>query len=280
MIYTRIRGGLGNQLFQYSVARNLADQLDVELGLDIREYNSKSEFKLGLGNFNIRGNLNPVGLIKHKNNSKILFALDVLLGKQKHVYYEPFLSYDKTVLKKVDGTYLKGYWQSEKYFCNNVKILNDLKILSLPSKKNIQIQTEIQNCNSISLHIRRGDYVSNNTHGTCDLSYYKKAVEYFIDLYGKDITVFAFSDDPSWVFRNLSLPVSIKFIDHNTSEYNYEDMRLMSYCNHNIIANSSFSWWSAWLNKNPEKMIIAPKLWFANKKIINEDIVPKSWIRI
>ena len=89
-----------------------------------------------------------------------------------------------------------------------------------------------------------------------------------------------FSDDPSWVFRNLSLPVSIKFIDHNTSEYNYEDMRLMSYCNHNIIANSSFSWWSAWLNKNPEKVIIAPKLWFANKKIINEDIVPKSWIRI
>tara|TARA_B110000211_G_C14062851_1_gene546384 strand:- start:496 stop:1338 length:843 start_codon:yes stop_codon:yes gene_type:complete len=280
MIYTRIRGGLGNQLFQYCVARTLADQLDVDLGLDIREYNSKSTFKMGLYSFDIRCDLNPNGLIKHKNNGKVLFALEKLLGKQKHVYYEPFLSFDKTVLKKLDGTYLKGYWQSEKYFKNKKNILNDLQIIIPPSKKNLLTKDKIQNCNSISLHIRRGDYVSNVAHGTCDLSYYKKAVQHFINLYGKNIVVFAFSDDPNWVLENLKLPVSVQFVNHNSSEYNYEDMRLMSICNHNIIANSSFSWWGAWLNKNPEKTIIAPKRWFANKKIENKDIIPKGWIRI
>jgi len=108
----------------------------------------------------------------------------------------------------------------------------------------------------------------------------RKAVEYFINLYGKNLEIFAFSDDPSWVKNNLKLPVNINFITHNSSDNNYEDLRLMSYCNHNIIANSSFSWWGAWLNKNPNKIVIAPKLWYANQKIENKDITPKNWLRI
>ena len=119
MIYSRIRGGLGNQLFQYSVARSLADQLGVNLGLDTREYNNSSKFKMGLSNFNIRADLNPDGLIKHKKDGKLSYVLDHLLGKHKHVFHERFLSFDNHVLTKPDGTYLKGYWQSEKYFNEN-----------------------------------------------------------------------------------------------------------------------------------------------------------------
>jgi hypothetical protein len=280
MIYSRIRGGLGNQLFQYSVARSLADQLGVDLGLDIREYNNLSNFEMGLSNFNIRAIFNPDGLIRHKQDGKILFALENLIGMHKHVYYEPFLSFDKNVLTKQDGTFLKGHWQSEKYFKDKNKIMEDLQIVKQPTEKNIQLKSKIEECNSISLHIRRGDYVSNSAHGLCDLTYYYKAVQFFIDKYGSNFEIFAFSDDPNWVKNNLELPVKINFISNNSSKNNYEDLRLMSYCEHNIIANSSFSWWGAWLNKNPKKYIIAPKKWFANNKIENNDITPQNWLRI
>ena len=280
MIYSRIRGGLGNQLFQYAVARSLADQLGVNLGLDIREYSASSNFQMGLTNFNIRAILNPDGLIRHKKDGKILFALENLVGKHKHVYYEPFLSFDKNVLSKQDGTFLKGYWQSEKYFTDKNKIMEDLEIIKSPTEKNTQIKAKIEECNSISLHIRRGDYVSNSTHGTCDLGYYNKAVQFFINKYGSNFEVFAFSDDPSWVQKNLELPVKINFISNNSSNNSYEDLRLMTCCKHNIIANSSFSWWGAWLNKNPKKCVIAPKQWFADSKIENKDITPKNWLRI
>ncbi|MDC1293093.1 alpha-1,2-fucosyltransferase [Amylibacter sp.] len=280
MIYSRIRGGLGNQLFQYSVARSLADQLGVDLGLDIREYNNLSNFEMGLSNFNIRAIFNPDGLIRHKQDGKILFALENLIGMHKHVYYEPFLSFDKNVLTKQDGTFLKGHWQSENYFIDKNKIMEDLQIVKQPTEKNIQLKSKIEECNSISLHIRRGDYVSNSAHGLCDLTYYYKAVQFFIDKYGSNFEIFAFSDDPNWVKNNLELPVKINFISNNSSKNNYEDLRLMSYCEHNIIANSTFSWWGAWLNKNPKKYIIAPKKWFANNKIENNDITPQNWLRI
>jgi hypothetical protein len=285
MIYSRIRGGLGNQLFQYSVARSLADQLGVNLGLDIREYNNSSKFKMGLSNFNIRADLNPAGLIKHKKDSKISYVLESLLGKHKHVYHEPFLNFDKHVLTKQDNTYLKGYWQTEKYFIKNkVNILNDLKVISHQDIKNKMISSKIANNNSVSLHIRRGDYISNSAynsiHGTCSLNYYTNAVNYLIDKIGVNFKVFAFSDDPEWVSSNLKLPVDICFVKNNSSEYNYEDLRLMSECNHNIIANSSFSWWGAWLNTNHNKTVITPSKWYADKSTKNADITPSNWVKI
>ena len=285
MIYSRIRGGLGNQLFQYSVARSLADQLGVSLGLDIREYKNSSKVKMGLSNFNIRADLNPAGLIKHKKDGKISYVLESLLGKHKHVYYEPFLSFDKHVLTKKDNTYLKGYWQTEKYFIKNkVNILNDLKIISHQDIKNKTISSKIANNTSVSLHIRRGDYISNSAynsiHGTCSLNYYTNAVNYLINKIGVNFKVFAFSDDPEWVSSNLKLPVDIYFVKNNASEYNYEDLRLMSECNHNIIANSSFSWWGAWLNTNHNKTVITPSKWYADKFTKNADITPSNWIKI
>jgi len=282
MIYTRIRGGLGNQLFQYCTARVIADELGVNLGLDVREYEKTSIFKLGLSRFNLRAEYNPKKLIKHKKDGKIAYALDCILGNHRHVYEEQHLKFDNTVLSKPDGTYFKGYWQSEEYFkSNRIQILNDLEITKKPSKKNISTLNDIENCLAVSLHIRRGDYISNNsTHGTCDLAYYERAVGHLVNRLGKDIVIFAFSDDPGWVSKNLRLPVNIRYIKHNSSDKNYEDLRLMSHCKHNIIANSSFSWWGAWLNKNPKKLVIAPERWFSNAKVTNPDIIPIQWIRL
>ena len=96
----------------------------------------------------------------------------------------------------------------------------------------------------------------------------------------KNLLVFAFSDDPEWVYSNLKLPVDICFVNNNSSEHNYEDLRLMSECDHNIIANSSFSWWGAWLNTNNKKTVIAPSKWYADQSIKNNDIIPPDWIKI
>ncbi len=285
MIYTRIRGGLGNQLFQYCVARRLADRLGVNVGLDIREYNEDSAFEMGLHRFNLRAEYNPEGLIRHKKDGKLSYVWDVILGNQKHVYQEPFLGFDSDVLSLSNGTYFKGYWQSEKYFKDTKEqILNDLTITEKPSAENANVLKQIDNCLAVSLHIRRGDYVSNSgynaAHGTCDLAYYQRAVAHLVDRIGKDIVVFAFSDDPEWVAENLKLPVDVKYMGHNSSQKNYEDLRLMSNCKHHIIANSSFSWWGAWLNKDPNKVVIAPQVWFADPKMSNPDILPSEWMTI
>lgn len=285
MIYVRIRGGLGNQLFQYSAARSLADRLNVNLGLDTREYNAGSPFEMGLKHFNIRAEFNPKGLIKHRKNGFSKYILDIALGNHKNVYKENNLSFNNLFHSLPNKTYLKGYWQSEKYFENNQKnIFKDLQIIAPQSKKNIKTLENISKTNSVSLHIRRGDYVTNSAynmkHGTCSLDYYKKSVDYLSKSLNKNFTIFAFSDDPEWVFKNLKLPMDIQFIEHNSSKKNYEDLRLMSQCNHNIIANSSFSWWGAWLNKSPKRTIISPKKWYADKNIKNIDIIPNNWVKI
>ena len=285
MIYSRIRGGLGNQLFQYCMARSLADKLNTSLGLDTRDFDDHSPYSMGLENFNIRADFNPAGMIEHKKNGYFKYLLDIMIGKHKYVYKEPYLQFDKNVSSLPNNSYLKGYWQSEKYFKDNREnILNDLSIIRNQSNQNKKLSEQIANTVSVSLHIRRGDYISNSgynaNHGTCSLTYYENAVSYLVKNIGKKFTVFTFSDDPEWVCSNLKLPVDICFVNNNSSEHSYEDLRLMSECNHNIIANSSFSWWGAWLNTNNKKTVIAPSKWYANQYIKNNDIIPPDWIKI
>ncbi|MDB4078797.1 alpha-1,2-fucosyltransferase [Amylibacter sp.] len=285
MIYSRIRGGLGNQLFQYCAARSLADSLGTSLGLDTRDFNQNSPYLLGLKNFNIRADFNPSVMIKHKNDGYIKYLIDIAFGKKQKIYKETSLNFNEKFLLLQNNSYLKGYWQTEKYFKDNKKnILNDLKIINPQSNQNKKISKKIAGTTSVSLHIRRGDYVTNTAynaaHGTCSLTYYKNAINHLINKIGKNFTVFAFSDDPEWVSSNLKLPVSICFIDNNSSEYSYEDLRLMSECNHNIIANSSFSWWGAWLNTNHHKTVIAPNSWYADQSLKNNDIIPSNWTKI
>ena len=284
MIYARIRGGLGNQLFQYSTARSLADHMNVELGIDIREFDKNSPYKMSLNQFNLRANFNPPDLIKHKRYGMIAYLFDHIRGNQRKVYKEPFLMFDKNLFSVTDGTYLKGYFQTEKYFINNKeKIIKDITLIHEPDRLNTVSLKEIQKSKSVSLHIRRGDYVSNKiynqNHGILDLSYYENAVDYISKKIGNDIRVYAFSDDPDWVYRNLNLPCEVKFINNNSPENSHEDLRLMLNCDHNIIANSSFSWWGAWLNQNPNKIVIYPQKWFGNNQMQNPDIAPSAWLK-
>jgi hypothetical protein len=141
--------------------------------------------------------------------------------------------------------------------------------------------TSITNTNSVSIHIRRGDYVQNHRvlreNGICSLSYYKRAVAE-LEKTQKDIFYFIFSDDINWVKKNISLGRDTVFVS-DTTLTDSEELVIMSKCKHNIIANSSFSWWAAWINQNPNKICVAPKPWFNTAKY-DSNLIPKSWIQL
>ena len=178
------------------------------------------------------------------------------------MFREKGLSYNAGFDDLGDGVYLKGYWQSERYFKSvETAIRDDFRIVTPPLPENAAILTELAQMPAISLHIRRGDYVSNSrtnaTHGTCTLDYYARAVELIAGKMAEKPVIFTFSDDPAWVRENLTLPHEMRVMEHNDSDHNYEDLRLMSACRHHIIANSSFSWWGAWLNPRRRTSAVA-----------------------
>jgi hypothetical protein len=269
MIISKLIGGLGNQFFQYAAARYLAEINAVELKLDLSEFKSYKLHKYSLKYFNII--------------EKIASQKD--LKKVKHVN-EKYFHYDKNFKKNGKNTLLKGYWQSEKYFNEISSIIkNDFKIKSKLKGRNLSVSKKIADCNSVSLHIRRKDYKPNSYKDQIfDLlneDYYRAAISN-LSKKEKNLFFFIFSDDHKWVKNNIKLDYPFINVDHNTAATNYEDLRLMSLCKHNIIGNSTFSWWGAWLNGNKNKSIYAPKKWFnKNAKNLNsKDIIPKKWIRI
>ena len=217
----------------------------------------------------------PLGII-----SKIYFYISykILLRIQSTRFIDSFMNNPKK-------SYFIGFWQSEKFFKNIEKIIRKEFTLKNPLSNyaNVVFEKIKSTPISASLHIRRGDYVlephTNAYHGVCGLDYYQKAYEELVKKINSPFEIFVFSDDIEWVKENLRLPGKMHFVS-NPNIPDYEEMFLMSCCTHNIIANSSFSWWGAWLNPNKNKIVIAPKQWFANKNEDAKDIVPESWIKI
>ena len=194
-------------------------------------------------------------------------------------------SFNPAILNLPDNIYLEGYWNSEKYFIDFADIIRREFTLKIPqSGKNKELAEMIGSTQSVSIHIRRGDYIldeqANKTHGMCGLDYYHSCVEHLAGAVGEP-HFFVFSDDPAWCRDNLRLPCSVTFVSHNDMQHSYEDLRLMTLCKHNIIANSTFSWWGAWLNPNKDKIVFAPRKWFndGKKKKHSSDIIPLRWIR-
>jgi len=196
---------------------------------------------------------------------------------EPHFYYWPEIN---TVPQ---DCYLVGYWQSEKYFLNvATKIRTDFTFHTPMSDRNTEIARQIARVNAVSLHVRRGDYVSNPktnaTHGLCSLDYYWAAIQHMAERIEYP-HFFIFSDDMAWVKDQLKMDFPCEYVEHNQGDESYNDMRLMSLCQHHIIANSSFSWWGAWLNPNPDKFVVAPKKWFTNGNNV-EDLFPQGWVTL
>lgn len=278
-------------MFQYAFGRARARRLGVELKLELsnRTLTIHNGFELERL-FNIEASETTstdiqmiLGIQRHALVRKVVGILGLQRLFNSSVIHEPHFHFAYQMLHLNDNSYVCGYWQSEKYFA---EIANEIRIefsFKLPlSDKNADLVKKISSKDSVSLHVRRNDFVNISkiatVHGLCSMKYYKSAIKYISDRV-KEPHIFIFSDDPIWVKNNLNLDCPCDFIDHNRGAESYNDMRLMSLCKHNIIANSSFSWWGAWLNPNPDKIVIAPKRWFSDQKNV-QDLLPMGWIKL
>jgi Glycosyl transferase family 11 len=291
MVIVRLIGGLGNQMFQYSMGRALAIRKGTALLLDttgFRNYSLHHGFELS-SVFSIEPRIASPRDVRSVLGWRSVGRVRALLARRslaairgKRLVVEPHLEYWPGITMVPDDCYLSGYWQSEKYFADASDIIrSDFKFRQSLNGLNLALSQEIGSCNSVSLHIRRGDYVSNPltlaTHGVCSIDYYARAVEYVARLYPNPF-FFVFSDDPRWALENLKLDFPCRIVDHNQGAQSNIDMQLMSLCRHNITANSTFSWWAAWLNGNEGKIVVTPRSWFASTALRTSDLIPQTWI--
>ena len=283
MVIVNIIGGLGNQMFQYALYKQLLiNGKDAKVDLfNIANYDRHYGFELT----NVFG-LHPevatkeqlIRILDNKRDFISKFRRKVF-GSKRSYFIDQNFYFQKDILN-LDNIYLDGFWQSEKYFIKiKDQIISDFQFKQKLDDRNKQIKHEILSNNSVSIHIRRGDYLETNLHNNiCDLNYYNKAIK-IIEEKISDPFYFVFSDDIQWAIENLELD-NCKYISWNTANNSYIDMRLMSYCKNNIIANSSFSWWGAYLNQNLDKIVIAPSKWFNDLTIDTTDILPSGWSKI
>lgn len=283
MIIIKLGGGLGNQMFQYALGRNLSLIHNVPFKIDssyLRKENQSGRI-LQLNNFNtILNEATKEDISSY--DSLFQKILGKIVAKNKRVIERSSI-FDLDILSINDG-YFIGHWNSEKYFRENADILRkDLTLKNPLNQKAERFSAEIKSTpNTASIHIRRGDYVSikkiADTHGTIPISYYEKAIDKIIEKF-PDTVFFVFSDDIEWAKENLPSKYHPVFVS-DPDIPDYEELILMSLCKNNITANSTFSWWGAWLNNNPEKIIITPKEWFVKKSMESKDLIPEAWIRI
>ena len=199
-------------------------------------------------------------------------------------FSEKGFNYDQRILDVKPPVRINGYWQSYKYFDHIADVIRtDINTIRNISPASIKLLEKIKATDSLCVHIRRGDYITNSSaaqvHGLCDMSYYANG----IDIAASNLNnphCFLFSDDPQWVSENFKCKFDRTVVDVNGPDTAHEDLWLMSACKRFVIANSSLSWWGAWLNDSPDKIVVAPKTWFKVSNMDTSDLIPPSWIRI
>lgn len=294
MITVRLEGGLGNSMFQYALGRMLSIERGSELRFDISSYatNPIADCSYWLEGFNldIQGRLADSEEIKRLQQYRSIpgtrHQLRNFLYADPTIYIEEkeALVFQPDVLNAQKTVYLHGWWQSEQYF-EHIRdvLLKDFTVRTPLQGKNAVVAEQMRNTNSIGIHMRRLDYTSNPKtrafHGELPQAYYDQALE---KMAVENPTLFIFSDDPAWVREHIQFPHPTVYIDWNDwLTQQHEDIRLMSMCKNFIAANSSFSWWGAWLIQNPEKRIVVPTPWVADPKMAKKlAILPENWIKI
>ena len=289
MLIVKVHGGIGNQMFCYSLYKKLLNEnknvyLDsISHYLNCKDHNGYEIEEI----FNINPNkLNLEESIYYSDCSR-KFKDRIrrnLFGKRKNYLKEiNEFQYDKSIFN-IDNKYLDGYWQSIGYLQGIEKeIKQDFIFKNTLDDTNLNIVDNIKKTNSVSIHIRRGDYLEEKNYNLfsniATIEYYRKAMK-IIEEKVENPVYFIFSNDIEWVKENIKFNYKAIYVDWNNGKDSYKDMQLMSNCKHNIIANSTFSWWGAWLNNNHNKIVIVPKKWI-NREDINSDKIElfyKDWI--
>jgi len=310
MIIVNLTGGLGNQMFQYATGRSLSISLNTTLKLDVSKLKEQPDRRFDLNYFKIQADIatkREVELFKGETNGLLKRTIYRLVKLFPHVFHhyvslfrlsvrvdqikgncfefnEQQFHFDERFLWLKGDVYLNGYWQSERYFKNIERVIEEeFKLKNIYENYNQNMFRMINSSESVGVHIRRGDYISSPEvsmiHGVLPNSYYMLGMA----ILSKKISnpfFFIFSDDTKWVKQHMKIPFRHQIVEQNDSYSCHEDLYLMSRCRHNIIANSSFSWWAGWLNRNPDKIIIAPQKWFKTEDRDTRDLVPASWIKV
>ncbi|MFA6365071.1 MAG: alpha-1,2-fucosyltransferase [Candidatus Paceibacterota bacterium] len=289
MIITKLSGGLGNQMFQYAAGRRLALKKNTELYFDVSDLKLDPMRTFSLGSFSVRAkeataeNFEKLNIPQSAFFKKLITALErfSLLKNPKKIREMSSLLVDQRLIDWEDNdAYLDGYWQSEKYFIDSADAIRKEFSLVSVSESAARAFATAAKTNSIAVHFRRGDYVSDvrvaTFHGSCGPDYYSKATTLATEGL-KEPILFIFTDDVAWIRNNFKTEVQCIYVS-DLGLTDAEELILMSKCKNNIIANSSFSWWGAWLNQNPKKVVIGPKRWFAKENIVEADRFPPGWI--
>ena len=295
-VVVSIYGGLGNQLFQYAAGRSLANKTDSLLTLDtsILEFAKGSDQitkrNFALWPFNIDA---KVQSLRNLNSplSKVFLRLSKraplthrIINSEYRFYPENSFEYDDRLFSVVPPVWIDGHWQSYKYFHEIDDIIRKEIIPVVPlSPESSDLIERIYCSESIAIHIRRGDYITNfnaaKMHGICSMDYYIDGLE-IVAKTMKNPHCFIFSDDPEWARLHFKISCNSTIVDINGEDRAYEDLWLMAACKSFIIANSTFSWWGAWLSSHKDKLVVAPKNWFIAPEIRTFDLLPESWIKI
>jgi hypothetical protein len=299
MIIVKLSGGLGNQMFQYATAKALALKKNTQVKLDLTTLNHRLPMRgyvfrtYDLDLFNVKVEISWLSKLSKyvKNLAFVLSKVQIkiknifLLGsvfKEKEYYF-----FDENIFNQSADVYLDGFWQSYKYFETCQGLIRQEFSFRLPlSEKGRKLAEKISNCQSVCINIRRGDYVANKNNidffGILPLEYFQQGMD-LIKQKIENPYFFIFTDDIEWCQENFNLSENVFFVtgDYNGERY-IEKFHLMTLCRHFIIPNSTYGWWGAWLAKNPDKIVVAPKKWVADEKLNNntKDLIPLDWIRI
>lgn len=304
MIIVKIMGGLGNQMFQYALGRRMAVENNQRLKLDLNWFKTQEKRQFELNHFNIVADVasekDLAKFFSKKKNEQFASLLKRFLSfsfRKNEIYKEKEPGkFDLEAVGSVKDRYFDGYWQSERYFKPIEQIIRDEFALKnqLPNNEEEEINEIESSLAPVSIHIRRDDFVKTEVnyykYHVCTSDYYQKAFAYLTKRINVEMKLFVFSDDPDWCRVNLSFPCQISIISRANCNTATNDLYKMSKCKYHIIANSSYSWWGAWLSTYPEKIIIAPKNWLAPTPSILDfnsrnfypmpDITPEKWIRV
>ena len=289
MNIVRLDAGLGNQMFQYAFYCALKAVYG-DTKIDISEYKyRRHQYGYELEKiFNVA----PSYASARESNAMVDMSKSLCADIRRKIFKRTYKGNGELIEEKESrfqpellnktNAYFVGFWQSEKYFSSVENIVRqEFTFRNELDEKNRQIAEEIKNSTAVAVHIRCGSTAKRRCAAPfgyiCTPPYYKKAIDY-IESKTDNPRFFIFSNEPAFAKEKLTLPANVVFVDINHGKNSYKDMQLMSLCKHNIVANSSFSWWAAWLNANAEKIVVSPDLWLHDGEM--PDIIPETWKRI
>jgi hypothetical protein len=292
MYIVNLKGGMGNQMFQYALGRSLSIlynshfKLDLTFLLDRSSYNTHVFRDYDLDIFKLQADIatqeESFKLIRSQQNFLQKTFPRYFRGRENK-YTEKYFHFDAEVLRQTRDCYFDGYWQSQLYFrhCEDL-IRKDFVFRNELPDKHRSLQQKINVANSICINIRRTDFLNTSFHGVCNKDYFERGIRNIIERAElNEISIYVFADDLDWCRENLNFKYPTYFIDHDFAGDKFQYyLQLMTSFRYYVIPNSTFAWWAAFLSAENGKKIVAPANWFADNAINTNDLIPSDWIRL